>query len=137
MNIEALNAHFHTIDMVCLDLHGLLSYRFCCHDFAIGQSLAANQAQLNCNVRVNAHLPPPFHFIGDANTRARYPQLTDQARARRHNSTTCKRPLTFYEKMLSGNQYTWLFCMLVVDDANSFSYPPRKMGNTQLRMNLF
>merc|ERR1712045_497974 len=27
--------------------------RFCCHDFAIGQSLAANQAQLNCNVRVN------------------------------------------------------------------------------------
>merc|ERR1712045_870759 len=29
--------------------------RFCCHDFAIGQFLAANQAQLNCNVRVNPH----------------------------------------------------------------------------------
>ena len=104
MNIFAFLANFHSTDMVWLDILGFLSYRFCCHDFAIGQSLAANQAQLNCNVRVNAHLRPPFHFIGDANTRARYPQLTDQARARRVNSTTPKRPLTFYEKMLSGDQ---------------------------------
>ena len=50
----------------------------------------ANQAQLNCNVRVNALPPFPSHFIGDAFTRARSPPMRGCV------NTRC--PLTFLRK---------------------------------------